>query len=486
MWKKSWFRVAFVSLILTCALVTGGYQLQRMAGATEDDTYRQLRLFSQVLDLVERNYVKKVDSKKLIYGAIDGMLRSLDPHSSFLKPEDYKELQIETKGSFTGIGIEIAIKDGILTVVSPIEGTPAYRAGLKANDKIIKIDGKSTKNMDLTQAVKLLRGPKGTKVTISIYREGWSQLKDITIVRDVIPLKSVRWRMLEPGYGYVRISSFQNHTARDLEKGLEAMEKQGGGLKGLVLDLRNNPGGLLDQAVKVADEFIDKGLIVYTDGRRKDQVMRFKATPNRHPHPYPMVVLVNGGSASASEIVAGALQDHHRAIIMGTQTFGKGSVQTIIPIDDNAAVRLTTALYYTPSGRSIQAKGITPDIVVPFVPKEKKGDKEKVNPFHFVKEKDLEGHLPTPGASKGEGEGKAKGGKKEGAKEQGGKGPTGPTANATSPAPAGSANATSGGAVQGAAATPAQSREMDNQMEEALRILKAWSIFSKMCGAGAR
>ncbi len=470
--KSNWFRTALLILFLTTALVTGGYQLQQMAGATEDDTYQELRLFSQVLDLVERNYVKEVEPKKLIYGAIDGMLRALDPHSSFLKPEDYKELQIETKGSFSGIGIEISLKDGILTVVSPIEGTPAYRAGLQANDKIIKIDGKSTKNMSLTQAVKLLRGPKGTKVTISIYREGWQQLKDFTIVRDVIPLKSVRWRLLEPGYGYVRISSFQNHTARDLAKALNELEKDGP-LKGLVLDLRNNPGGLLDQAVKVADEFIDDGLIVYTDGRRRDQVMRFKARPNTHPHPYPMVVLVNGGSASASEIVAGALQDHRRAIIMGTQTFGKGSVQTIIPVDENAAVRLTTALYYTPSGRSIQAKGITPDIVVPFVPKESKDDKKNgVDPFHFVKEKDLEGHLPTPGSDKDQDKSQQKekdkgkeGEKKTPKKENQGKAPS-PEAKGQNGA--------------------AQEREMDNQMEEALRILKAWSIFSKLSGAGAK
>ncbi len=454
-------RIAVVTVIVTAAIVIGGYQVQQMARATEDDTYKELKLFSEVLDLVERNYVQEVEPKKIIYGAIDGMLKALDPHSSFLKPEDYKELQIETKGSFSGIGIEIAIKDGILTVVAPIEGTPADKAGLKANDKIIKIEDKSTKNMSLTQAVKLLRGPKGSKVTISIYREGWNQLKEVTIVRDVIPLKSVRSKLLEEGYGYVRISSFQNHTARDLAKALKELEKDGG-LKGLVLDLRNNPGGLLDQAVKVADEFLEKGLIVYTDGRRKDQMLKFNATPNTRHHDYPLVVLVNGGSASASEIVAGALQDHKRAIIMGTQTFGKGSVQTIIPIDGNAAVRLTTALYYTPSGRSIQAKGITPDIIVPFVPKEKKEDgKGGVDPFHFVKEKDLEGHLPSADEKKEQKSGQAEGRKK---KEKNGTG-----------------EAAGDGQEEGAsAAQTSTSEELDNQVEEALRILKAWSIFSKV------
>ncbi len=441
-------RIAIYSVILTAALVVGGYQVQQMAGATENDTYKELKLFSEVLDLVERNYVRTVEPKKLIYGAIDGMLKALDPHSSFLRPEDYKELQIETKGSFSGIGIEISIKDGILTVVSPIEGTPADKAGLQANDKIIKIDGKSTKNMSLTQAVKLLRGPKGTKVTISIFREGWNQLKDVTIIRDVIPLRSVRSKLLEKGYGYVRISSFQNHTARDLAEALKGLEKDGG-LKGLILDLRNNPGGLLDQAVKVADEFLEDGLIVYTDGRRKDQVMKFKATPNTRRHDYPVVVLVNGGSASASEIVAGALPDHKRAIILGTQTFGKGSVQTIIPIDSNAAVRLTTALYYTPSGRSIQAKGITPDITVPFIPKEKE-EKKGTDPFHFVKEKDLEGHLPSAEEQKEDSKGDDKS-KEKNEQEK---------------------------AEQAQDQDAAQ--ELDNQVEEALRILKAWSIFSRV------
>ncbi len=367
-----------------------------LAVAEDDDntTYRQLKLFSQVLDLVERDYVEPVKPKKLIYGAIQGMLSSLDPHSAFMKPEDFKELQVETKGKFTGIGIEITIKDGVLTVVSPIEGTPAFKAGIQANDKILKIDGKSTKNMTLIQAVKLLRGPKGTTVTISIYRSGWNKLKDVKLVRDVIPIKSVRSKVLEDGYGYVRISNFQSKTEKELKKALKKLEGKSG-LKGLILDLRNNPGGLLDQAVAVSDEFLESGLIVYTDGRLEDAKMRFYAKPNKVHHNYPLVVLVNGGSASASEIVAGALQDNKRAVIVGTQTFGKGSVQTIIPLEEGAAIRLTTARYYTPSGRSIQAKGITPDIEVHFIPPTE--DKEEKDVFHFIKEKDLEGHLKGDG-----------------------------------------------------------------------------------------
>ncbi len=352
------------------------------------DPYESLRLFSQVLELVEENYVKEVPTRDLIYGAIQGMLSNLDPHSSFLKPDDYKELQIETRGSFTGIGIEITIRDGVLTVVAPIEGTPAWKAGLKPGDKIIKINGKPTKGMSLIEAVKLLRGPKGTKVTISIFREGFKELKDITLVRDVIPIKSVRYRMLEPGYGYVRISSFQEKTASELRKALKELEKEG--LKGLILDLRNNPGGLLDAAVEVADEFLEEGLIVYTKGRRKDQNFKFEARPNKDKHAYPLVVLVNAGSASASEIVAGALQDHHRAVILGTKTFGKGSVQTIIPLPDGSAVRLTTAQYYTPSGRSIQAEGIEPDLEIPEI------KPECLRKHPAIREKDLKGHLENP------------------------------------------------------------------------------------------
>ncbi len=432
-----------VLFIIFMVSVLGFYLVRnQLADATEDNTYHQLKMFTQVLDLVERDYVEPVEPKKLIYGAIQGMLSSLDPHSSFMTPEDFKELQVETKGKFTGIGIEITLKDGILTVVSPIEGTPAFKAGIQANDKILKINGKTTKNMTLIQAVKLLRGPKGTEVTVSIYREGWSQLKDIKLIRDVIPIKSVKSKMLEENYGYVRITNFQTKTSAELDKALKTLEGKHG-LKGLVIDLRNNPGGLLDQAVKVSDEFLESGLIVYTDGRIEDQKMRFTAKPNWHHHDYPIVVLVNGGSASASEIVAGALQDNKRAIIVGTQTFGKGSVQTIIPLEGGAAVRLTTARYYTPSGRSIQAKGITPDIIVPFLIPDK--EKEAKNVFHFLKEKDLEGHLKGDGDTE-EGD---KAGNKSDKKSKIEK-------------------------------TAEKQLKNDNQLREALRILKAWGIFTEM------
>jgi carboxyl-terminal processing protease len=437
-----------ISVLAVAFVLAGIYEAHRLASAKENGTYEQLKIFAAVLDLVQRNYVEEVDPQTLMYGAIEGMLSSLDPHSSLLKPDDYKELQVETKGSFSGIGIEITLRDGILTVVSPIEGTPAYAAGLKANDKILKIEEKTTKNMSLVEAVKLLRGQKGTKVTISVFREGWRELKEITLTRDVIPIKSVRFRTLDPGYGYVRISNFQNNTTDELRSSLKDLE-EGPGIKGLVLDLRNNPGGLLDQAVEVADEFLESGLIVYTDGRIEEQRMRFEAHPDKRPHTYPMVVLVNEGSASASEIVAGALQDHKRAIILGMQTFGKGSVQTIIPIEDGSAVRMTTARYYTPNGRSIQAKGIEPDITVPFVAPPKREAEDKSNGFHFIKERDLEGHLPGEDETLSEDV-------EESQDEKPAEDLDGPKQEAK-----------------------------DNQIEEAVRILKAWSIFSQLAAEKA-
>jgi carboxyl-terminal processing protease len=342
------------------------------------------------LSIIQQDYVEEINVQEVIEGAIKGMLNSLDPHSSFMKPEDFKELQVETKGSFSGIGIEITIKDGILTVVSPIEGTPAFKKGIQAGDLIIKIEGESTKDMSLMEAVKKLRGVKGSEVTISIHREGWPELKEITMVRDVIPLHSVRAKTLEPGYGYVRITNFQTKTTIDLKKAMDELTADGD-MKGLVLDLRNNPGGLLDQSVKVADLFIEEGVIVSTKGRLKDQNMEFTAHSRGKVYKHPMVVLVNGGSASASEIVAGALQDHKRALILGTQTFGKGSVQTIIPMNDGAGLRLTTARYYTPNGTSIQAKGITPDILVPLQPARNEAT-DKSQP-RFLREKDLRHHL---------------------------------------------------------------------------------------------
>ena len=329
----------------------------------QEETYEKLKVFTEVLSIVQSNYVDEVNSKDLLYGAVRGMLETLDPHSSFLTPENFREMQVETQGSFGGLGIEITVRERQLTVVAPIEGTPADRAGLHAGDRIVEIDGKPTKDLTLQEAVRRLRGPKGSKVTIGVLREGWSEPKSFEIVREVIQVRSIRSKYLGDGIGYVRINAFQERTGKDLEKAIEQLLKEGA--KAFVLDLRNNPGGLLNQAVFVSDVFLDKGqLIVYTSGRMKNQDLRFTAEHSSNFPKFPMVVLVNGGSASASEIVAGSLQDHKRAVVLGTKTFGKGSVQTVIPLTDGSGLRLTTAKYFTPSGRSIHGSGIEPDIVV--------------------------------------------------------------------------------------------------------------------------
>jgi carboxyl-terminal processing protease len=363
------------------------------AQAAGDADYQRMRVFTEVLGEIESKYVEKKTPEELITEALKGMVSSLDPHSAYLTPDEFRDLQIETKGSFHGVGIEITLKDGILTVVSPIEGTPAFKAGVQAGDRIIKIDGKLTKGMSLMDAVKLIRGPKGSKVTLTILREGVPKLQDFAIARDLIPLRSVRYNLLEDGYGYIRVASFQEDTTNDLVKALRALQAQKAPLKGLVLDMRNNPGGLLQEAVSVADLFLKGGVIVSTEGRLAGQQMTYSAHKDAVAGEYPIIVLVNNGSASASEIVAGALQDHKRALVLGVTTFGKGSVQTIIPLEDRGALRLTTARYYTPNGRSIQAKGIEPDLMVPFEPpaKEKKGDA----PAQAIREKDLSGVLPA-------------------------------------------------------------------------------------------
>jgi carboxyl-terminal processing protease len=356
----------------------------------ETETYKNLETFANVLDLLQQHYIDEINSQDILIGAINGMLTSLDPHSSYLSAEDYKELQDDTKGSFSGIGIEITVRDNVLTVVSPIVGTPAYEKGIKAGDQIIKINGQYTKDMTLADAIKQLRGNRGAKVTISINRKGFQELQDIELIRDVIPHYSVVSIEIEPGLLYVQITNFQATTTRDFRKALQkAMNKQP--IKGLLLDLRNNPGGLLDQAVKVADVVLDKGIIVSTRGRDADQDMIFEAHKGTKKYDFPMIVLVNGGSASASEIVAGALQDHNRALILGTQTFGKGSVQTIVPLPDGAGLRMTTARYYTPSGESIQATGITPDMVIPL--EETENMKDGGEPRHQIREKDLPHHF---------------------------------------------------------------------------------------------
>ncbi len=388
----------FIAAIAT--LLLGGVVGSMAAGQGSND-YESIEMFTDVLSLVKKSYVEEVDTKKLIYGAINGMLASLDPHSAFMPPETYKEMKIETKGSFGGLGIEITIKDGMLMVISPIEDTPAFKAGIKAGDHIVKIEDKFTKDLSIMDAVKRMRGVKGTKVSLTIMREGFDKPKDFQMVRDIIQVKSVKYKILDDGYGYIRVAQFQEKTTEDLEKALQAVKTESGNkLNGLVLDLRNDPGGLLDQAVKVAERFLDEGkLIVYTEGREKDSKMRFVSRPGTKEPNYPIVVLINSGSASASEIVAGALQDHKRAVIMGTQSFGKGSVQTIIPLSDNSGLRLTTARYFTPSGRSIQAKGISPDITVERM--ELNASAEKKDPMH-IREKDLENHFEADGKAKEE------------------------------------------------------------------------------------
>ncbi|HAR94651.1 MAG TPA: peptidase S41 [Deltaproteobacteria bacterium] len=380
-----------LALIFICVFLVGflaGAQGKRpVPNAEGREIYEFLKTYSDVLDIVKKNYVDTVKDQDLVYASIKGMLESLDPHSSFLTPDMYKEMQTETKGEFGGIGIEITVKDGFPTVITAIEDTPAFKAGLKPSDHIVKIDGKPTKNMGLVDVVKMIRGPKGKPVTLTIVREGFSAPKDYEILRDVIVVKSVKSKMLEDGYGYIRITQFQERTGKDLDLAVKDLTKTAKGpLKGILLDLRNNPGGLLDQAAEVSDRFLEEGLITYIEGRKPDQKVKFNAH-RKDDYMGPLVVLVNEGSASGSEIVAGALQDTRRAIIVGMKTFGKGSVQTILPLSDGSAVRLTTAKYYTPKGRSIQAEGIGPDIAVD---NDITKRKEKFVP---IKEKDLNKHL---------------------------------------------------------------------------------------------
>jgi carboxyl-terminal processing protease len=367
---------AFVisSLLVVLTLSLGGSVASK--GADQSATYEQLKLFTEVLSIVQNQYVEEVPPKDLVYNAIKGTLRGLsappynDPHSSFLDPDSYKEMQVETSGSFGGLGIEITLRDDVLTVVSPIEGTPAFRAGLQTGDRIVKIDGLVTKDMQLPDAVKRMRGKPGTKVTITVVREGWTEAKDFDITREQIRVQSVRSADLGGGIAYIKLRQFQEQSPGDTAAALDKAAKAG--MKALIFDLRNNPGGLLTAAVEITEEFIEDGkLVVYTEGRVRNQNMRFSAHAKKSYPNLPMVVLVNQGSASASEIVAGALQDWGRAIVVGTQTFGKGSVQTIIPLSDGSGLRLTTAKYFTPKGRSIHGKGITPDIVVE-IPKETK------------------------------------------------------------------------------------------------------------------
>ncbi|MBI5905934.1 MAG: S41 family peptidase [Deltaproteobacteria bacterium] len=440
---RKWVGTIVVVAVFVAGFVVGDLTTSRHA-AQATVAYSKLKLFGDVLSIIQGSYVEEVDADNLVKGAINGMVQTLDPHSSYLTPDMLKQVEVETKGAFGGLGIEIGMKDGFLTVIAPIEDTPAARAGLQAGDKIVRIEKDSTKNMSVMDAVKRLRGEPGTKVTIVVVRESSPDPKTYTITRDIIKIKSVKSKPMGDGIGYIRLTQFQQDSHAEMERALQGFVKEKGGLRGLILDLRNNPGGLLDQAVKVADEFVESGLIVYTDGRVEAQKTKYAAHKDGTYTGFPIVVLVNAGSASASEIVAGALQDHGRAIIIGQRTFGKASVQTILPMDDGSALRLTTARYYTPNGRSIQAKGIEPDIVV--------GDGREPSDSHPgpMREKDIERHLkgdgeeepaaPAPKDAKKE---ERKNGKKE-------------------PAP-------------GAEARKEDAK--DPQLDRAVELLKGWEIF---------
>jgi len=335
--------------------------------ASSDSIYSDLELFTNALNIIRDNYVENVDTRDMIYGAIDGMVSSLDAHSAFFRPGDYKEFMEDTKGSFGGLGIEIAVVDGVLTIISPLEDTPAWEAGLKAGDKILFIEDESTEGMTAFDAVKVLRGPKGTQVTITIQSEGATTTRDVTITRDIIEIQSVKYEIYEDNTVYIRITSFQERTAIDLRDTLDTItDETDGNITGIILDLRNDPGGLLSKSVDVSDMFLSEGVIVSIRGKDPNSNAIFSAHHEGTIPNLPMVVLVNGGSASASEIVAGALKDNDRAILIGTTTFGKGSVQTIIPMKDGSGLKITTALYYTPSGASIHEIGIEPDIEVTF------------------------------------------------------------------------------------------------------------------------
>lgn len=379
--KKKWLFITTVFLIALTGVIVGRWSVGNVSAQSG---YEELRVFTEVITLIKKNYVDEVKTKDLITGAIKGMLNSLDPHSGYMTPDMYKEFQVETKGEFGGLGIQIGIKDNILTVIAPIEDTPAYKAGIKAGDRIIKISGEATKDMGLHDAVSKMRGPKGTSVTITIMREGWKEPKDFTIIRDIIKIKSAKAKMLQDGIGYIKLTQFQETTASELSNAIEALKKEG--MLALILDLRNNPGGLLNSAVDVSGQFLPpKKTVVYIKGRVGERTDYY--TENKNPDTdTPMVVLVNQGSASASEIVAGALKDWSRAVIIGVQTFGKGSVQSLIPLSDGSGLKLTTAKYYTPKGISIQSVGITPDIVVKI---ESKNGKE----HPVIREKDIERHL---------------------------------------------------------------------------------------------
>ena len=392
-------------LVLCLGLFMGiGITMERTVLAEKTDMeplpLDTLRIFTEVFGKVKSDYVESIGDKKLLEDAIHGMLAGLDPHSAYLSPESYKEMRIGTEGKFGGLGIEVTMENGFVKVVAPIDDTPAERAGIEAGDVITRIDGTPVKGMTLNDAVKRMRGEPDTDIKLTVVREGNSKPLEFVITRAVIRITSVKGSMLEPGYAYLRVSQFQSGTADAVRKKLSKLKKEADGkLNGLILDLRNNPGGVLNGAISVSDLFISNGVIVSTRGRNDDSKIEYTATPNDYLKEAPMVVLVNGGSASASEIVAGALQDHGRAIIMGTETFGKGSVQTILPINNGAALKITTARYYTPNDRSIQAQGIVPDVIT-----EDLEIKRKNSESDMLREEDLQGHLENENGDNGDSE----------------------------------------------------------------------------------
>jgi carboxyl-terminal processing protease len=449
-------RIRFLLTFLAGVIVAGALPVfTGNVGHSKASRYDDLSLFTSVLTLVRGNYVEPIEDSDLIRGAVRGMLDELDPHSSFLDVEAYEEMQVDTKGEFHGLGIEITKqRDGFIEVISPIEGTPADRAGIKARDLIVKIcptevpedwedDCRSTKNMTLFEAVSLMRGKRGTEITIDIFRQGFGEPRPFSVVRDVVKVVSVSGELLEPGYGYVRVRAFQESSVEELESALAKIHTEAGEpLEGLVLDLRDNPGGLLDQAVRIADLWLSDGLIVYTKGRRENQRQDFLAHAEATESDYPIAVLVNGGSASASEIVAGALQDQRRALIVGQDTFGKGSVQTVFPLEGDHGLRLTTALYYTPSGRSIQETGISPDIVVG-----RAAEFASANPRRRMREADLEGHFT-----------------------QGEADPEAPTDEVP----------TADDEVADGESEASEDEATDHQLDRAIEVLKSWTYFENL------
>ena len=400
----SWIAAFLVSISLGAAPVWAAKKTAAAgdkgdAKAAPSNRYENLELFQKVLQFVEANYVDEVKHEDLIHGAVKGMLETLDPHSNFLTPEVFRDMKIDTAGKFGGLGIELGMKDNVLTIIAPIEDTPAWRAGLKPNDRIVKIEGESTKGMTLTEAISKMRGDNGKPAHLTIYREGFDAPKDFALNRETIKIQSVKYETLEPGFGYVRLTNFNETAASDIEKAIAKIESGGkkNKLQGLVLDLRNNPGGLLEQSVDVSSLFLDEGVIVSTIGRNKDQKEVKYARKGHVRKDFPLAILVNSSTASAAEIVSGALQDHHRAIIMGQPTFGKGSVQTVVELGQDMGLKLTIARYFTPSGRSIQEKGVIPDIVLDdFDPKVLAEARRKSD---SIRERDLKGHIVNPDAS---------------------------------------------------------------------------------------